>query len=72
MEINENICVCDKCKLPSDFGRQLGGEVSNIDAHIIYKFGEFYVFENKETFMCNTCIEEDTKFYNEWFWGETT
>ena len=69
MEINENICVCEMCKLPSDFGAEVVNELKETGGYIVYQYGEYFADDNN--YVCNTCIEDNEKTYNEWFWGET-
>jgi|TARA_B100001059_G_C17815523_1_gene574973 hypothetical protein len=69
MEINENICVCDECKLPSDFGGEVANSIDETGGYIIYLHGDYYA--DDDTYMCSVCIEKNEWFVNKWFWGET-
>jgi len=56
MEIKENICVCDTCELPSDFGRETCREINDTEAYITYEHGIFHgSVEDDDTYWCNDC-----------------
>ena len=57
MEINnENICVCDTCEIPSDFGRETSREINDTEAYITYEHGIFYgSVEDDDTYWCSSC-----------------
>ena len=56
MEIKENICVCDVCELPSDFGRETCREINDTEAYITYEHGIFHgSVEDDDTYWCNSC-----------------
>ena len=80
MEIDENICVCEICKLPIDVGNKLGANIDadGMGANLIYENAVFYGSINcnnhydNDIFICNDCSEKEQKSYNDWFWGEIT
>jgi len=54
--INENICVCDVCELPSDFGRETFRDLNAYEAYIVYEHGTFYgSTEIDDNYWCNDC-----------------
>jgi hypothetical protein len=57
MEINnENICVCDTCEIPSDFGKETFCDANAYEAYKVYEHGIFYGSrEIDDTYLCNDC-----------------
>lgn len=54
--LGENICVCDTCELPSDFGRETFRDVNAYEAYIVYEHGTFYgSTEIDDNYWCNDC-----------------
>ena len=54
--INENICVCDTCEIPSDFGKETSREINDTEAYITYEHGIFHgSVEDDDTYWCNSC-----------------
>ena len=56
MEIKENICVCDTCEIPSEFGKELSREINDTEGFITYEHGIFYgSVEDEDTYWCSSC-----------------
>jgi len=60
--LGENICVCDECEIPSDFGIETNREENHLGMYIVYKHGFMYNFKciseefgYEDVFLCDEC-----------------